>query len=100
MKKQKVKNLQRKLWFADKKLGTCYQVEATHFSWYKPILEDRTEDNKRYFVKPHNATHATVFKLYEELHTKRELAYQWLILSLSQDVEHIVSRIQRATSEI
>ena len=98
--KKSPKTKDRTLWFADKKLGTCYKVKAT------PYASDNTggDESRRwksfYWVKPHNALVSEVFHIGQGLAEKRENAYSWLIGSLTDDLEKLMWNIRRAASEI
>jgi hypothetical protein len=85
----------RKLWFADKKLGTCYQKPCTLYN-----AEDAKPYETRYWVKPHNSGIVIDVVLGKGVFTKRDNAYAWLIFSLSDDLAKINQNIQRAASEI
>lgn len=113
-KNPKIKD--RTLWFADKKLGTCYKVKATpntsvQSKWLDNPAPDPDDQQctgpygtgstrSSYWVKPHNALVSEVFHIGRGLAEKRENAYSWLIGSLTDDLEKLMWKIRRAANEI
>ena len=85
---------EKKLWYADKKLGTCYQTECTLY-----YAEDAVKDETRYWIKPLNTQCSDIVELGRGLFTKRELAYSYLICELCKEIEECTKKISRANSE-
>jgi hypothetical protein len=83
----------RKMWYADKRLGTCYEVKATGILSPKPF-------ETWFSVVPHNQTEPENVQVGRGIAESRDSAYSWLINSLNDDMEKLVWKIRRAASEI
>lgn len=84
------------LWYADKRIGTCYKLKATPYN----AVPRKPSHEEWYWVKPHKALAAEEVQLGRGLAKTREGAYSFLIGSLNDDLEKIMWNIRRAASEI